>query len=443
MSKIGLVIGREYMSRVRKKTFILLTILIPILVVGLMFLAMWLGIEKTKHVKVLVADPNGLCEGEIFIGQDENPPATFYFYEDFVDSADFAGRADFQEYDVLIALNPEVITNKKIGGLYREQPNSETTTYIRNKLELRLEEYFAKHKGVPLETYREIRTPTHFKLKALDDSPDKELQEIAQVIGLVFSIFIFIFILVYAAQVMRSVIEEKTSRVVEIIVSSIQPRKLMMGKIVAVGLVGMTQFLIWIILISVFMVVLQSTIFPDFSDPSNWQGIAETGNVPGQIQTAMETSGERSIWADAIYHHVDWVALIILFLIYFIGGYLLYGSLFAMIGSAVDSETDTQQLMLPVMMPLMFSYLVSIMIMGNPDGGTAIAFSHIPFSSPIVMLQRVATGTVPFYEVLISLALLIATFLMTTYLAGKIYRVGILMYGKKVSWKEIIKWIRY
>ena len=140
---------------------------------------------------------------------------------------------------------------------------------------------------------------------------------------------------------------------------------------------------------------------------------------------------------------INWPALIILFLVYFIGGYLLYGSLFAMIGSAVDSETDTQQLILPIMLPLIFSYWVSVMIIGNPDSSTAVVFSHIPFSSPIIMLQRVATGTVAFWEVIVSLLILIGTFLAMVWLAGKVYRVGILMYGKKVSWKEIIKWMRY
>lgn len=443
MSKIGLIIGREYSTRVRKRAFIVLTVLVPVLVVGLMFLAMWLGMEEKKHVKVLISDPRNLCDERIFIGVEEkDPPATFYFYQDYVDSLDFVTRADMKEFDVLIALNPTVITNKKIRGYYREEPSSDAKDYIRDKLELRLEEYFALDKGISLEEYRQIRQRMDFQLKGLDDNEESEIRDKAQAIGLMFSIFIFIFITVYAAQVMRGVIEEKTSRVVEIIVSSVKPMELMMGKIIAVGLVGLTQFLIWVVLITILMIGLQSFVFKDILTPENWQGINDQAVAMNQITTGMETAEVRNQWAEVFFEFMNWPLLITMFLFYFIGGYLLYGSLFAMIGSAVDSETDTQQLMFPVMLPLMFTYVVSVMIQGNSDGATAVWLSQVPFSSPIIMLQRIAAGTVSIWEVILSLFLLTVTFIITTYLAGKIYRVGILMYGKKSTWKELIKWMR-
>jgi len=442
MSKIGLIIGREYSTRVKKKAFIVLTILVPILIVGLMFLAMWLGMEEKKHVEVLVADPRNLCEGTIFIGVDEkNAPATFSFYNDYIDSAAFASREEFQIYDVLITLNPTIVTNKTITGVYREEPSAEAKDYIQDKLELTLEEYFAEAKGLSIAEYREVRQRMKFILKSFSDTEQQDVRDKAQAIGLVFSIFIFIFILVYAAQVMRGVIEEKTSRVVEIIVSSVKPMELMMGKIIAVGLVGLTQFFIWIVLIFILMIGVQTFIFTDIMSPDNWQGIND-GVAIGEISTGMETAEMQNQWAIVFFDYVNWPTLIIMFLLYFIGGYLLYGSLFAMIGSAVDSETDTQQLMMPVMMPLMFTYIVSVMIQGNADGATAMWLSQIPFSSPIIMLQRIAAGTVGIWEVVLSLSILTATFIMTTYLAGKIYRVGILMYGKKSTWRELFKWMR-
>lgn len=444
MSKIGLIISREYSSRVKKRAFIVLTVLVPILVVGLMFLAMWLGMEEQKHVKVLISDPRNLCGESFRISQDEEKyaPATFYFYTDFIDSAMFASREDMQEYDVLITLSPNVITNKTILGVYREEPSAYAIDYIHDKIELDLEEYFAMDKGLSLEQYHQIRQRMKFELKSFDDSKEKSSRDKAQMIGLGFSIFIFIFILIYAAQVMRGVIEEKTSRVVEIIVSSVKPIELMMGKIIAVGLVGLTQFLIWVVLIALLLVGLQTFVFKDILTPENWAGINDQAAILNEISTGMETATMRSEWAEVFFENVNWTVLVIMFLFYFIGGYLLYGSLFAMIGSAVDSETDTQQLMLPVMMPLMFTYVVSIMIQGNPDGNTAIWLSHIPFSSPIIMLQRIAAGIVPIWEVVLSLILLTGTFIATTYMAGKIYRVGILMYGKKPSWKELFKWLR-
>lgn len=443
VSKIGLIITREYTTRVKKRAFIVLTILVPMLVVGLMFLAIWLSLEEKKHIKVLVADPRNLCDERIFIGTDEkDPPATFYFYQDYVDSTAFASRQDFQEYDVLITLNPTIITNKTITGVYREEPSSEAKDYIRDKIELRLEEYFALDKGLSLEDYRQIRQRMKFVLQSFDDSEEKEIRDMAQMIGLAFSVFIFIFITVYAAQVMRGVIEEKTSRVVEIIVSSVKPFELMMGKIIAVGLVGLTQFLIWVVLIVILVIGLQTFVFKDILTPENWQGINDQAAALNQINTGMETPEMQSLWAKVLFQFVNWPLLVTMFLIYFIGGYLLYGSLFAMIGSAVDSETDTQQLMLPVMLPLMFTYVVSVMIQGNSDGTTAVWLSQIPFSSPIIMLQRIAAGSVEPWELILSLIILTITFITTTYLAAKIYRVGILMYGKKSTWKELFKWMR-
>ena len=438
-----MIIGREYSTRVKKKAFIVLTILVPILVVGLMFLAMWLGMETQKEIKVLVSDPRNLCNGIIPLSQHEtNPPATFYFYQDYIDSADFAGRSDFKQYDVLIALGPEVITNKTIRGLYREEPDAVAKDYIQDKLELRLEEYFAVSKGLSLEEYRSIRQRMNFELRSMEESVGKQIRDKAQIIGLMFSVFIFVFILVYAAQVMRGVIEEKTSRVVEIIVSSVKPIELMMGKIIAIGLVGLTQFVIWVILIILLMIGLQAFVFTDIMAPENWDGINTGGVAIGEISTGMETVEVQNQWAQVFFQFVNWPLLVTMFLLYFIGGYLLYGSLFAMIGSAVDSETDTQQLMLPVMMPLMFTYVISVMIQGNSDGATATWLSQIPFSSPIIMLQRIAAGTVAAWEVVISLVLLTGTFILTTYLAGKIYRIGILMYGKKSTWRELFKWMR-
>ena len=246
-------------------------------------------------------------------------------------------------------------------------------------------------------------------------------------------------------QVMRGVIEEKTSRVVEILVSSVKPIQLMMGKIIGIGLVGLTQFAIWIILVGVSLALMRSFMFQDMFDPANLAGaIAPLDGVSSDMladEVANVTRDSELIYM--IYHGISWGMLLVLFVLYFLGGYLLYAGLFAVIGAAVDSETDSQQVMVPVMLPLMFSYVIGIMIMFNPGGPAALWFSQIPFSSPIIMLQRVAAGTVNIWEVIISLTLLSLTFVVILWGAAKVYRTGILMYGKKASWKEIFKWLRY
>jgi ABC-2 type transport system permease protein len=246
--------------------------------------------------------------------------------------------------------------------------------------------------------------------------------------------------------VMRGVIEEKSNRVVEIVVSSVKPFQLMMGKIIGIGLVGLTQFLIWIVICIVGMIVIQTVVFPDIMNPENWEQVQQgTVVADATISTGMESVGQTSDTADLLLRQIPWATLIVMFLIYFVGGYLVYASLFAMIGSAVDNEADTQQLMWPVILPLTFSYIVATTVIANPMGSTAVWFSMIPFTSPIIMLERITMNSFDniYLELTLSVVLLIGTAFLMIWLAAKTYRVGILMYGKKVSWKELIKWMRY
>jgi ABC-2 type transport system permease protein len=441
MSKIGLIIGREYTSRVKKKSFIVLTILVPILFGAVAFAAIWIGMKEQKHFKVLVSDPEDICGGKIFVAQGENPPATFYFTPEDL-GPDSYERQDLKDFDIFIGVGKNTITNKTIRAVYREEPNLNTQSYISKKLELRLEEYYALDQGISLDDYRKIKQAFKFVLQdiaMLDGEEDTELRTMAQGVGFAFSILIFVFLMIYAGLVMRSVLEEKTSRVVEIVISSVKPFELMMGKIIAIGLVGITQFLMWTVLLILIMVGIQTFFLGDI-DPSTFQALGEAQIGEGLDAVAV---GNDNKFAKLLFEQIQWPVLISLFIVYFICGYMLYGSIFAIVGSAADSETDTQQLMIPVMIPFMFIYFVSFSILGNPDGPAAIWGSQIPFSSPIIMLQRVAAGTVSGIEVVLSLILLIGTFIFTTYIAGKVYRVGILMYGKKASWREIFKWLKH
>lgn len=443
MSKTGLIIKREYASRVRKKSFLIITLLVPIIIAGLGFLAMWLSIQETKQLKVLVADPENLCEGKIFVSDNPNPPAVFYFFEDYIEPAEFRDSPQYEEYDILIGLRKEVITNKSIKLMYREKISKSAEYYIRDRIELRLEEYFAMDRGISLKEYRRIRQEFQFQLENLD--PFVVDTKPAQVVGFAISIFIFLFIIIYSSQVMRGVIEEKTSRVVEIVISSVKPIQLMMGKIIGIGLVGLTQFAIWAVIIGIGLTLMRVFVFQDMVDPSNLanalSGMEGMGSDLLSGQQELVTRDSDLIWT--IYKGIPWATLLILFVVYFIGGYLLYGALFAMIGAAVDSETDSQQVQLPVMLPLMFSYFIGIMVIFNPGGPAATWFAQIPFSSPIIMLQLVAADTIHLWQVILSLTLLAGTIILITWGAAKVYRTGILMYGKKASWKEIFKWMRH
>ncbi|UKN01255.1 ABC transporter permease [Paracrocinitomix mangrovi] len=447
MSKLGLIISREYSSRVKKKGFVVLTLLVPVLLGIITVALIYITSKDQKHLKVLLSDPDNICGEDIYVGPNENPPATFYFTTENLEQTNFNEREDLKQFDMIIGVKSSVITNKKIAMYYRDKkPNSNAQNYIVTKISGELEEYFAEKEGVSLATYRRINQAYDFELADMkyfnmneDEIAFEKSKTKRQGVGLFFSVFIFVFLMIYASLVMRSVLEEKTSRVVEIIVSSVRPFELMLGKIIAVGLVGITQFAGWIILTILILIGIQAFLLPEI-DPASIQAMTENAIPAGMDGNLAGTSNEI---ADLIYNGINWPIMLTLFVVYFFCGYLLYASLFAMVGAAADSEADTQQLIIPIMMPLMAVYFISFTIIGEPDGATALWGSQIPFSSPIIMLQRVAAGSVSGWEVIISLLLLIATFIFTTFLAGKVYRTGILMYGKKASWKEIIKWLRY
>ena len=439
-NNLKLIIEREYSSRVKKKSFLIMTILVPIVFVGFMFGAMYLGQEETKQMKVLVADPGNWCENYIFQKDTVSAPAKFYFYSDYIDSAaTFLNDKKFEEYDVLISLNEKIPENRKVVVYYKTSPSLKTKSYITNRVEARIRQYFAlKKTRLTQKEYDLIQLPFSFKYLDAKDPTGQDNTTIKSVIGFFCSIITFMFIFMYANQVMRGVIEEKTNRVVEIIISSVRPFQLMMGKIIGIGLVGLTQFLIWVVITGVGLMVIRIVAFPDLNDPGNW---AATGMQNQEIMSAGLDGSSEII--DLIYNDINWAALLIFFLIYFIGGFLIYSGLFAMIGAMVDSEADTQQIILPVIMPLFLGYMVSTMMISNPDSVIADWFSVIPFTSPVVMMVKVAIGTVSPYLYIPSILLLILTFFGTTWVAAKIYRTGILMYGKKTSWKEVFKWLKY
>jgi ABC-2 type transport system permease protein len=264
-------------------------------------------------------------------------------------------------------------------------------------------------------------------------------------VGYIGGFLIYFFIFLFGAQVMTHVIEEKSSRVIEILVSSVRPFQLMLGKILGIGLVGLTQFILWVVLSAVIIFAAQQIFFSDLGIPSSEHIVIDDMFSSSTLQQAQpveqnDTPAFREFLASV--SAINFGVMLGAFLFYFLGGYLLYASLFAAIGSAADSETDTQQFMLPVTVPLIISIIVMMNAIMNPDGPIAFWFSMIPFTSPIIMMARIPFG-VPAWEVALSGGLLVGTFIFTTWLAGKIYRTGILMYGKKVNYAEVWKWLRY
>jgi ABC-2 type transport system permease protein len=459
MSKIGLIIKREYSTRVKKKSFIIMTILGPILFAALMITpAILMQLEDDEFKKIAVIDESGMFNDALKNTRyiEFNDVSGAYYDEASVTYNLTKAKKDLKDseyYALLYIPHTAVQGVKGAVVIYSyQQPNIGVKMHIANGIEKRVEDIKlsikAEEMGITQNQVDDILKVVNTDINIItstidDDGTEKESSsEIAMIVGYIAGFLIYMFVFMYGSQVMRGVIEEKTSRIVEVIVSSVKPFELMMGKIVGVALVGLTQFILWVALTIGLVSVGQSIILKNY-DASKMT--PQTVAIGSELDQSTVAPDEKAMEFEQMFkavYAIDYVTLIISFLFYFIGGYLLYGALFAIVGSAVDSEADTQQFMLPITLPMVLGLFVMMSAMKNPNGSLAYWFSLIPFTSPIVMMARIPYG-VPYIDLIISMVLLVITFVFTTWFAGKIYRVGILMYGKKVSYKELWKWFRY
>jgi len=438
MSKISLIIKREYTTRVMKKSFILLTFLTPILFVGMISLIVWLGGIKDDKVKTIaVIDKTHLYEKVL----KSNESYSFQFVNAPVDEIKKQTK-DNGQFTALLYISDNLIDNPKAVTLYSEkQVNMELKGYITGLLNKYVEEQKLAAYNIPHLKEMVEKSHTEIDLKTIkwaENGKDKEgSAELALTIGMLSAFIIYMFIVIYGAQVMNGVVQEKTNRIVEVMISSVKPFELMMGKIIGIAMVGLTQFLMWVILTGVISAAVGS-LFVGSIDVNSMHQMGQVGMQTAPVN-AMPSEMQSLFTALS---GVNYFQIVGLFIVYFLGGYLLYASLFAAVGSAVDNETDTQQFSMPIMLPIIFAIYAGIFAAQNPDGPLAFWCSMIPFTSPIVMMVRLPFD-VPVWQILLSLTILILSFVGTTWMAGKIYRTGILMYGKKVSWKELWKWLRY
>jgi ABC-2 type transport system permease protein len=434
MNKINLIIQREYLTRVKKKSFVIMTLLGPLLMAALMIVPVWLGMKDQDFQIIEVIDETGL-----FIDQFENTK-TLRFEHQFINIE--TAKDSFYDSKYTSILHITGIGKQSTAKMYyKKQPGLNTISKIENTIEdgirnIELKEQFNVSREQLDKINPKVTVETIFR--NADGGEETKSSAISTVLGFGGAIIIYMFIFLYGVQVMRGVIEEKTSRIVEIIISSVKPFQLMLGKIVGIALVGLTQFLLWIaltgIIISIAQVALNQTI--DVADTATIEEVMKEQGA-GNVDTA--NMGQQ---IQAIIDEIPIVTLLISFLFYFLGGYLLYGALFAAIGSAVDSEADTQQFMMPITIPLIFSFVVAQSVIQNPDGAMAFWLSLFPLTSPVIMMVRIPFG-VETWELLLSMFLLVLGFIGTTWIAGRIYRTGILMYGKKITYKELWKWLFY
>lgn len=439
MNKISLIIRREYLRRVQKKSFILLTFLTPFLFAALVFVPLWLAsFQGNDPHTIAVIDATGKY-APLF--QDTE---NYHFIHGDKSLNDYKASTD-REIFAFLSITDDLLQAPNAAALYSsKQIPGELSRLINHTLSKQLEQDKLASYNIPNlnEIIKESRISYNVQtVKWGDDgSETASSAEIASIIGMVFTLIIYMFILFYGAMVMQGVMEEKTNRIIEIMISSVKPFDLMMGKIIGIGLVGLTQMFLWGVM--TFALIAGGSLF---MDPNIDQAALQSGMSVGNPAMSLATQNATQVSDPEIFQLLQAVNLpeiIHLFILYFIGGYMLYAAIFAAIGSAVDSQEDTQQFVAPVTIFMVFALYAGIYSVENPDGPLAFWGSLIPFTSPIVMMVRLPFD-VPFWEKLLSVVLLYASFIGIIWISAKIYRVGILMYGKKINLKEMIKWIRY
>lgn len=436
MSKIPIIIQREYLSRVKNRAFILTTILTPLLFVGFIFGAAKLSMAGKDKLKIAVADDNGFFKNDLKGDSD-----VVYTFPAGVDTLNYLDKG----YSAFLHLSKIDTTGNKQKFVIRSRKaiGIATSIKIQDNINSAIEDNMLHRSGIERNMLDSIHKTSHIAdVTTVEENNGKAKesnQVLASIVGYVSGTLIYITMLIYGMMLMRGVMEEKTSRIAEVIVSSVKPFELMMGKIIGIGAVGLTQFIIWIVLIIVLMSGASAVFSHDTIQQA--QQMQQHGGMPGG---AMATGGSP-MW-DNITHTLgtgNWPVIISCFIFYFLCGYLFYAALFAAVGCVVEDIQSSQSLTLPVTMPIIFSFIIGTNAVANPDSPIAVWASIIPFSSPIVMMCRIGfgvPGTVSYIQLFASMACLVGGFLFTTWLAGKIYRTGILMYGKKTTWKEMFRW---
>ena len=433
MHKVFLVIQREYLARVKKKSFLVATLLTPLIFPAIMAIFVWIAVEEKENQSLRVIEV--VDETGLFFMESSDQYAFSTSVKNLEEAKALVNKGE--RYGALYIPKMELSAPEGIQFYGLENPSTALVGYLEVSLKRKIEDQKLYAKGIDPKVLKDIRTEVTVQALTLGDAGEEKVTDatVNYALGFLSGILIYLFIFIYGNQIMQGVIEEKSTRIVEILVSSLRPFQLMMGKIVGIGAVGLTQFLIWVLLVG----TLSSLVMGVLGMQMPQQQAMEMANP--ELMAATPDTGELGAILQVI-DGIDFVSLVAAFVFYFLGGYLLYGALFAAVGAAVDSPSDAQQFMLPITIPLLIGYMgLFVFVLQDPSSSTSFWLSIIPLTSPIAMMGRISYG-VPFWELALSMGLLVLGFFGTTWLAAKIYRIGILMHGTKPSYKTIWKWVK-
>jgi len=439
MRNTWIITQRELSERVWSKPFLLMAVFGPLLLLIGIYILLTIGGKEKQHWSVLIMDKNELFENKLM--PQEDPKFSFDFINEFVDYDQFAELKQFSDYDLSIWVNEKIFSNKKVIISYRELPTQEVQRKLIYYLERRMDEVMVEEfTELSVGQFREIKQPLSVSFKNVYD-PRNETSYVSGWVGFAFGAFIILFIFLFGMTILRSVANEKTNRVVEVVLSAASPQSLLSGKVLGVGLAALIQFMIWVVIVGVGLFVFRQTLFPDLLDPTL---VAEQLSQESTSQFQLGAAAFNS-FVDLIYTQINFTVMLLYFVFFFVGGYLFYGSFFTAIGASMGSESDGQQYIIPISLLLLAALFSGYLAIYFPASPWTTFFSFIPFTSPVVMMVKLGNGFPEgaVWQLFLALFLLYSAAALLLFLAARIYKNGILQFGHRLKWRHLMRWLTH
>lgn len=443
MTKVNLIALRELNERIRSRSFLTMAVLGPVLVLGLIYILFAIGGQSKKHWNVLISDPFNIMDTKIMAGKDAS--VTYDFANSYIKTEDFAKQVVFQKYDALLEINEKVLQNKTAFLFFREKPTMNMGSRIHYQFERRLEEVMLQHfSDMPLSKFRELKQPVNLAFRNVYDPLDESSDKSAWV-GYFFGLVVVVFVFLFGMTILRSVTREKSNRIVEVILASVKPRQLMLGKIAGIGVAALIQFVIWVLVIGAGLFLMRETLFPNLMDAANLNITQMTNEIQNQsMQENAFRAREYNEFVELIFERIQFGSMLFFFALFFISAYLFYGTFFAALGAASGSENDGQQFVIPLIFMLVFAAYSGYYVLENPTGPLVAWFTTLPFTSPVACMVRLAQGYPEGsgYLIYLSLVILLLSSFIVLWMAGRLYQNGILNSGHRLRLRHLIIWIR-
>jgi ABC-2 type transport system permease protein len=443
MRNLWLIVQREFLEKIKSRSFILTAFFGPILLLALLFFLFKFGDSGKKHWDVLVTDPTGVFEGKMLPNQDN--AVSYFFLEDYVEMEEFRDAKMYQKFDALVEINEKVLTNKTAFVFYRQKPSLKLQTKIQYQSERRLEEIMVKRfTKLPLSSFRKIKQPLNVAFRNVYD-PYDESSDVRGWVGYFYGLLIIGFVFLYGMTILRSVSQEKSNRIIEIVLGSVSPRKLMAGKIIGIGITAIIQLMIWILIVAVGLFIMREFLFQNSLNLSSMVNVQMTEQVKNtSLLDQLLQGNEQNDFLNLIYERIQFGTMNFYFVLFFFASYLFYGAFFTAIGATAGSESDGQQFIIPILLLLVFSAYSGYYCLNNPTSNLAQFFQYFPFTAPVVAMVKLALGYEPgtVYQLYLSLLSLLVSAFITLSIAGRLYGNGVLQFGHRIRLSLIIRWLK-